>query len=358
MEREKRLHGVIMAGGIGSRFWPLSRNKCPKQFLDILGTGKSLIQMTFERLREGIDSQNIWVVTHEDYVHLVSEHLPEISPSRILLEPERKNTAPCIAYAAIQIYAIDKDAAMLVAPADHLILSERQFARDVEEALQFIDSHDALVTFGVRPSWPNTGYGYIHRQPQDSALFNIYKVLEFVEKPDYNNALQYLQNGNYFWNSGIFLWKAKRILDELSLFAPQIMDCFLPMMRESNTPLSPIYKNSPSISIDYAVMEKSAKVYMKAVDFGWSDLGTWGSLYDHVPQDENHNALQGRQLVLNNSHRCLVKNMTDAVIALESVDNLIVINTPDVLLICDKSEEQRIKQLIPILTGMGLGHVL
>lgn len=334
-----------MAGGIGSRFWPLSRNQKPKQFLDVLGTGQTLIQMTFQRLARTIHRDHIWVVSHQDYKDLVRQQLPDIHPERMLLEPERKNTAACILYATKHIEQIDKDALVLIAPSDHLILNDGEFDQDIAEAVSFIHSNpEALLTFGIKASRPDTGYGYIRFYPDARQEFNVHPVVKFVEKPDHNTALSYLASGEYVWNSGMFLWANKTIDKALMKYQAQLYKLF-----ENYRPgqsISEIYKDAPSISIDYAVMEKTDAAFVKTVDFGWSDLGTWTSLYELMNQDEQFNALHAEVSILSQVHSCLVRNEESKLIALHGVENLIIINTADALLICDKNQEQAIKSLV------------
>ncbi len=341
----KGLHAVIMAGGVGSRFWPLSRNHKPKQFLDVLGTGQSLIQTTFQRLARTVDPKNIWIVSHQDYRDLVLQQLPDVVPEQILLEPERKNTAACILYATKYIEQAEKDAIVLIAPSDHLILNEAVFDQDVSESVAFLYSRpEALLTFGIKASRPDTGYGYIKFNPDSNLENNVHPVAKFVEKPDHNTALSYLAGGDYVWNSGMFLWANKTIDAALLKYQPELYQLF-----EGYQPgmsVSQIYRDAPSISIDYAVMEKTDKAFVKTVDFGWSDLGTWTSLYELMNQDDQSNALHAPLSVINQVHSCMVRNEESKLIALHGVENLIIINTADALLICDKNQEQAIKSLV------------
>ena len=336
-------YAVIMAGGVGSRFWPFSRNKRPKQFLDVLGTGRTLLQMTFDRLSEEFETDNIIVVSHVDYSELVREQLPLIPLANLLFEPQRKNTGPCTALATSFILKRDPDAYILTAPADHLILQKDQFISDVREGFTFLQSNEVLLTFGIQASRPDTGYGYIQFDNKQENTNEIYQVLRFVEKPDHNTALQYLQQGNYVWNSGMFLWKAQTIWNELTFHCPDLTEVF----KEINySDLRNEYSSCRNISIDYAVMEKSQSVFVKKVDFGWSDLGTWGSLYTLLPQDENSNASISEKLLNYEMEGCILYNNTNQLIVVHGLQAYIVINTPDALLICQKSEEQRIKQML------------
>lgn len=334
-----------MAGGIGSRFWPLSRNQKPKQFLDILGTGKTLIQMTYDRLSQLVPQENIWVVSHIDYAGLIKEQLPGINANNILLEPIRKNTAPCLMYTAARISATNTDALLFIAPSDHLIVNESLFKSDVQNAFAYIEQNPKqLLTFGIQASRPDTGYGYINFNSEQVLNDEIYPVLKFAEKPDHNTALAYLQSGNYVWNSGMFLWSCKTFLEEMKTHAIDLYNSFNGF--NLNSDLLTIYQNCNSISIDYALMEKTDKAVVKSVDFGWSDLGTWGSLYQLKSQDHLQNSINGSLIILDESSNCLVENSGKQLVAIQGLDDFIVVNTEDVLLICKKSSEQKIKDMV------------
>jgi len=339
----KHHHAIIMAGGIGSRFWPLSRNQKPKQFIDILGTGKSLIQMTFDRLCLCVPQQNIWVVTNLDYFELVKDQLPLIESDRILCEPSRKNTAPCIAFAAAVLKDLDPESSMLIAPSDHLILNDLQFVKDIHEGFQFVESTQGLLTLGIQASRPDTGYGYIHFNNYENQSHDIFPVVAFVEKPNHNLALQYLESGNYLWNSGMFIWKTSSIISAMEEYTPAISDLFSDFTMDQ---LELIYDQVESISIDFAVMEKSKNVYVKTVDFGWSDLGTWGSLYHLSKQDDRQNVIHSDKQLLYDVNQCIIHSNTDQLIVVQGLNDYIIINTADVLLICEKSNEQNIKQMV------------
>lgn len=337
-----------MAGGIGSRFWPLSRNQKPKQFLDILDSGRSFIQMTYDRLCKIVPPSNIWVVSHVDYENLVYQQLPDINPKQVLLEPSRKNTAPCILYAAKTIAAIDSDAQLFIAPSDHLILNESQFIEDIQDGFNFINKHpNHLMTFGIHASRPDTGYGYISFDKEQALDQTIYPVNRFVEKPDLKTAESYLESGNYVWNSGMFLWNVQTILNEFKQYAATLYNLFEDFKLDSDIRI--IYDTCPSDSIDYAVMEKSTNVLVKTVDFGWTDLGTWGSLYEILEKDAHHNAALAPEYLLNKSNNNLIKDAEGKLIVVHGLDNLLIINTKDVLLICDKKEEQTIKQIVALV---------
>ncbi len=338
------IHAVIMAGGVGSRFWPMSRSHKPKQFLDFMGSGKTLIQMTFDRLTHVCAYENIWVVCHSDYIDLVKSQLPKIKTENILAEPSRKNTAPCIAYATAEILMRDPHAKMIVAPADHLITNEQQFTKDLEECIEFLNINDGLLTLGIQASRPDTGYGYIHFDQSKDKGFEIYPVLQFVEKPNHNTAVEYLKQGTYLWNSGMFIWKASNVMNEIKLHLPDLYSFF--ENYSSKTNISDIYSHCESVSIDVGIMEKSEKVFVKTVDFGWSDLGTFGSVYALSDHDKNANSINSHKKILNEVEACFIRNEENKLIAIQGLKNCIVINTKDVLMICDMQSEQQIKKLV------------
>ncbi len=341
----ERYHAIIMAGGIGSRFWPLSRNHKPKQFLDILGTGQSLIQMTYQRLLGCVPKENIWVVSHVDYQELIQQQLTEIKAENILLEPFRKNTAPCLIYASHIIKNRNPDAILFIAPSDHLIINESIFINDVLSSFKFLELYPQyLLTFGIQASRPDTGFGYIQYNSNQQLGDEIYQVLKFVEKPDHNTAIQYIQQGNFVWNSGMFLWSCQTFINEIKKHEPTLYEIF--NQSDIQLELKTIYEQCHSVSIDYALMERSDQVVTKTVDFGWSDLGTWGSLYELKNHDPDQNSLQGPSILINETSNCLIENNGKQLIAVQGLDNFIVVNTEDVLLICQKSSEQKIKDLV------------
>lgn len=340
-----------MGGGIGSRFWPFSRESYPKQFIDFFGTGRSLLQMTFDRFNKIIPTENIYIVTNESYADLIKEQLPELKEKQILLEPTRRNTAPCIAYAAYHIQACNPHANIVVAPSDHLIQKEDVFLRDVQKGFDFVRENKALVTLGIKPSRPETGYGYI--QSSESTLGEFYKVKTFTEKPNLELAKVFQASGEFFWNSGLFIWNVHTILDAFSRFLPDITARFDLGKSAFNTEkerafIQENYPYCPNISIDYGIMEKADNVYMLCVDFGWADLGTWGSLYDLGNKDEKEN------VVLKNS-KALLYESTGTLVSLEDPDRMVVVQgledyiiaeSGNALLICKKTDEQRIKQFV------------
>ncbi len=342
-------YALIMAGGIGSRFWPYSTAANPKQFHDFLGTGKSLIRHTFDRLNRFIPTEQILVVTNKMYVDQVQEHLPSIPSKNIIGEPDRSNTAPCIYLSSLFVREMDPEAQVIVAPADHLILDEVGFQMSIETALARAKSDQALVTLGIEPNRPDTGYGYIaYEQDSDSPSKS---VISFTEKPDRSTAEKFLEAGNYLWNSGIFIWNNNDLLHGIEKHAPEISGALAGVNLQEDDEVSVAYSSCPNISIDYALMEKSEKVFVVPSDFSWSDLGTWGSVYDKLTKDEHENASPSDTLFQNTSGS-LVVDSEGKKIVLESVENLILINTPAAILVCHRDAEQNIKQIVARL-GQG-----
>lgn len=345
---------VIMAGGIGSRFWPLSRTKKPKQFLDILGTGRTLIQQTFDRFIQIVPVENIYIVTNEEYGDIVAKQLPELKPGQILLEPMRRNTAPCIAYANYKIREIDPDANIIVAPSDHLITKENEFLDVVRKGLDFVSKNDALLTLGIQPSRPETGYGYIQISgDKENIVVNesMRKVKTFTEKPDLKMATLFLESGDFFWNSGIFFWSLKSIMSAFEKYQIEIDSLFKEGIGFFNTTqehefIASTYPKCKNISIDYGVMEKADNVHVLCADFGWSDLGTWGSLYDMSKKDKNSNAVQGKNIFTYDSKNCIINLPNDKLAVIQGLDNYIIVDSDNILLICKKEDEQKIKQFV------------
>lgn len=341
---------VIMGGGIGSRFWPFSRESYPKQFLDFFGVGRSLLQMTFDRFAKIIPEENIYIVTNESYASLIKSQLPQLKDKQILLEPARRNTAPCIAYATYHIKACNPKANIVVAPSDHLILKEDIFLRDVQKALDFVRNHDALVTLGIKPSRPETGYGYI--QSSDTMIDDFTKVKTFTEKPDLELAKVFHESGEFFWNSGLFVWNANTILEAFAKFLPDVTARFdlgkgLFNTDQEHEFIKENFQYCLNISIDYGIMEKADNVYMLCVDFGWADLGTWGSLYDLAPKDEQKNAiLKTNTMLYESTNNIITLDNKDRLVVIQGLDGYIVAESGNVLLICQKEEEQRIKQFV------------
>jgi len=346
---------VIMAGGVGSRFWPLSRIPRPKQFLDVLGTGRSLLQQTFDRYVAICPPENIFVVTNESYKELVEEQLPLMNRENILLEPMRRNTAPCIAYANFRIKSINPNAMVIVAPADHLILKEAEFHRVIRKALDFTEKNDALLTLGIKPNRPETGYGYIQIQADPTrnihSITDVVKVKTFTEKPNIEMAKIFLQSGEFYWNSGMFIWSLKSIMASMKTNLPEIIQSFEKGESNFGTPeekdfIRKTYSECKSISIDYGVMEKADNVYVLGTEIGWSDLGTWGSLYENSEKDKNNNAVIGKNIKVYNTKNCIVNASGKKLVVLEGIEDCIVVETDDVLMICNKQNEQNIRQIV------------
>ena len=341
---------VIMCGGIGSRFWPYSRTSRPKQFIDFLGTGRSLLQMSFDRLTSIVSPDKIYIVTNEQYAESVKAQLPEIPAANLLYEPARRNTAPCIAWATYHIAALDPEASILVTPSDHLITREQLFIDCVIRGFEFIEREDALLTLGITPTRPETGYGYIQMGPEVAPGF--YKVKTFTEKPDLELAKVFIETGEFYWNSGMFLWRAPVIKKAFEKYAPELIYGFEKNVAAFGTPreeavIDDIFPMCPSISIDYAVMEKADNVYLEQGNFGWSDLGTWGSLYENSPKNNNHNVTQNCQVIAYDSHRNIFAvKPSDKLVVVDGLDDYIVADTGDVLLICPRSKEQHIRQMV------------
>ncbi len=351
--KSKNEYCVIMAGGVGSRFWPMSRTEHPKQFIDVLGMGKTLLQQTYDRFVRICRKENIIVVTNESYIALVREQLPELPLQNILSEPARKNTAPCIAYAAYRIASINPDAVMVVAPSDHLITKEDTFIKAIRSSFRKAASEDCLVTLGINPTRPDTGYGYI--QFRESELkekdHRIKKVKTFTEKPDHDMARFFMESGDFLWNSGIFIWSVKSIISELERSLPDMSALFSEGKEIYNTDKEPefirgVYSKCKNVSIDYAVMEKAENVYVRSSIIGWSDLGTWGSLYDHIKKSENANALVGKNVMLYDTKNCIVHVPKDKLVVIEGLDGYIVAESDGILLICKKQDEQQIRNIV------------
>jgi mannose-1-phosphate guanylyltransferase len=357
----KDYYCVIMAGGVGARFWPMSRTDHPKQFIDILGTGETLIQQTFIRFAKICPAENIYIVTNEIYKDLVGKQIPQIPENNIVLEPAMRNTAPCIAYANYKISEVNPDAKIVVAPSDHLILNEQVFLDDVVKALEAATENDWLVTLGIKPSRPDTGYGYIQYDEQERYDKNpkISKVKTFTEKPDAELAVKFLESGDFLWNAGIFIWSLKSIMTAFDEYLDDVNDLFAEGVGKYNTPdekgfINEIYTSCRKISIDYGVMEKASNVYVQATDFGWSDLGTWGSLYDVRDKDENKNVVTGKKVMLYDSKNCIINMPKDKLVVLQGLDGYIVVEEDNALLVCRKSDEQQIRDFVnDIKTSQG-----
>jgi mannose-1-phosphate guanylyltransferase len=344
---------IIMAGGIGTRFWPMSRTARPKQFIDILGTGSTLIQQTYQRFTGICPPENVYVVTHELYKDLVLEQLPELTETQVLLEPYRRNTAPCIAYAAYKIFCKDPEANLVVAPSDHLILKEDIFRMKISSALKAAIENDWLITLGIKPSRPDTGYGYIQfdHATGDARYEGLRKVKTFTEKPNYELAMTFLESGEFLWNSGIFIWSMKSILHAFNKHLPEVGDLFKKgqgkyFTREENDFIKNTYALCKSISVDYGIMEKADNVYVIESDFGWSDLGTWGSLHELHQKDDKQNAISGKNVLAYDSTNCIIVMPDNKLAVLQGLDNYIVVEDNDILLVCRKEDEQQLRQIV------------
>lgn len=342
-----------MAGGVGARFWPMSRTSRPKQFIDILGTGNSLIQQTFQRFMGICPPENVYVVTHEMYKDLVLEQLPELTEDQVLLEPGRRNTAPCIAYAAYKILQKNPEANLVVAPSDHLILKEDVFKDKIRMALKAAEENPWLITLGIKPSRPDTGYGYIQFSHDftDERYQSLHKVKTFTEKPNYELAVTFIESGEFLWNSGIFIWSLKNILKAFHQHLPDIANLFKQgkdkyYTSEENSFIRETYTVCKSISIDYGIMEKAGNVFVIESDFGWSDLGTWGSLHDIRTKDDNQNAISGKNVLTYDSKNCIIHMPADKLVVLQGLDDYIVVEEDNTLLVCRKKDEQQIRHIV------------
>jgi mannose-1-phosphate guanylyltransferase len=341
---------IIMAGGVGSRFWPMSTPEKPKQFLDVLGIGKSLIQMTYERLLQIAPSENIYVLTNTAYAELVKEQLPDLTYDQILTEPKRKNTAPCIAYAAAKIMAKNADATMIISPADHLIIKEQRFSEIVQAAIDQANKGERLVTLGILPSRPDTGYGYIEVASKIEAGAAT-EVLQFREKPNLKTAQGFLDSGNFYWNSGLFVWKAATILSALKQFQPALHALFAGDLSDYNSTkeqekVNHCFEVCEDISIDFAVMEHAKNTDVVLADFDWSDLGTWGSLSEHLTTDANNNSVIGQNAFLFNSKNCQVNVPNDKLVLIDGLEDYIVVESDNMLMILKNENEQELKNYL------------
>lgn len=344
-------HLVIMAGGIGSRFWPMSTEERPKQFIDVLGVGRTLIQMTLDRFRGVCPMENVWIVTNERYADLVHEQLPDVPVDHILQEPCRRNTAPCIAYVSWRIKMTDPKANVVVSPSDHIVTNVDEYRRVITSCLKFAGETDAVVTLGMKPTRPETGYGYIQADLTSNSPRNreIYRVDQFKEKPDLETAKHYISEHNFFWNAGIFVWSVETIVNALRVYAPRINNIFERIQDVMGTPqeqgtINKVYPDCDNISIDYAVMENAEEIFVFPADFGWSDLGTWGSLLLQSQRDMYGNGLIGKNIHTFECRNCVVHTTQEKKVILQGLDGYIVAEHDDTLLVCKLSEEQRIKQ--------------
>lgn len=351
----KDYYAVLMAGGVGSRFWPVSTAQFPKQFHDMLGTGETLIQKTFSRLTKLIPQENILILTNEIYNDIVLEQLPQVAPEQVVLEPAMRNTAPCILYAALKIKKLNPDALMVVAPTDHWIEDEDAFLDNLQRAFDCAQKEEVLMTLGIKPTFPNTGYGYIEYDVQNER--QIKKVTQFREKPDYATAKTFLESGNFLWNAGIFIWSVKAVTAAFLKFQPETYQLFMEGYDSYNTPaehqfIEDNYSKSHNISIDYAVMEKASNVYVLPAAFDWNDLGTWGSLHDKLDKDENNNAVVNARVFLENASNNIIRTDKGKTVIVDGLTNYIVVDKEDILLIYPKEKEQEIKKITELVTSV------
>ena len=342
---------VIMAGGIGSRFWPMSTPECPKQFIDVLGCGRTLLQLTVDRFKGICPQENVWVVTSASYANIVKEQLPEIPETNILKEPCRRNTAPCIAYVSWRIKKQNPKANIVVTPSDHIVMNVPEFERVILCGLKFTAETDSILTLGMKPNRPETGYGYIQADLSFASARNkeIFRVDSFKEKPDFSTASRYIQKINNFWNAGIFLWNVSTIVNAFRVYQPAIAQIFEGLMpvygtAQEQEAIDREFPLCENISVDYAIMEKVEEIFVLPASFGWSDLGTWGSLQEHVPHDAYGNACIGKNISVYDTRNCMIHVTQERKVVIQGLEGFIVAEKDDTLLICKLSEEQRIKQ--------------
>jgi mannose-1-phosphate guanylyltransferase len=345
----KNYYAILMAGGVGSRFWPVSTEEFPKQFHDMLGTGDTLIQKTFQRLSRLIPKENIFILTNERYNDLVFEQLPEVTARQVVLEPAMRNTAPCILYASLKIQKENPDAIMIVAPSDHWIEDETTFSKNVQQAFDFCSKNNALMTLGIQPTFPNTGYGYIEFDKTSAEA--IKSVNQFREKPDYETAKEFISQGNFLWNAGIFMWSVKSVIDAFQSNQPNLYALFEKGLSTYNTNLEAdfIKDNYPlaeNVSVDYAIMETSSNVYVIAAEFDWNDLGTWGSLYDKLDKDKSGNAVVHARTLTEDASGNMIRTKADKIVVIDGLNDYIIVDKEDVLLIYPKTKEQDIKKVL------------
>jgi mannose-1-phosphate guanylyltransferase len=346
----KHNYVAIMAGGIGSRFWPVSRTNYPKQFLDLLNTGKTLIQQTYERYKKLVPEENIYIITTTEYVPIVKKQLPQVREENILGEPSRKNTAPCVAYISFKLLKKDPLANLVVAPADHLVLETDEFIKTSKKGLAFVSHNNAFITLGIKPTYPNTGYGYIQHETTAAAP-DIFKVKTFTEKPSAELAKTFMASGDFLWNAGIFIWKVKNIITAFEKHLPEMYEVFAAEKEKFNTEeetnaVVQIYPQCTNISIDFGIMEKADNVYIIPSSFGWSDLGTWNSAWESMEKDYLGNAVTGKNVMIMDATKCIVHAPDNKLLVLQGLDDFIVVDTKDALLICKRDQEQEIKEYV------------
>ncbi len=358
--KNSNYYAILMAGGVGSRFWPVSTEEFPKQFHDMLGTGDTLIQKTFHRLANLIPVENIYILTNERYNDLVLQQLPEVKQKQVVLEPAMRNTAPCILYASLKIQKENPDAVMIVAPSDHWIEDEKSFSNNVQQAFNFCSENDALMTLGITPTFPNTGYGYIE---YDNASTEVIKpVNQFREKPDYETAKSFINQGNFLWNAGIFMWSVNSVINAFQNNQPDLYEYFEAGISVYNTDaeadfIREYYPKAENISVDYAIMEKSKNVFVIAAEFDWNDLGTWGSLYDKLDKDENRNAVVNSRALVEDASGNMIRTKDDKVVVVDGLKDYIIVDKDEVLLIYPKSKEQDIKKVLQNVKGKYGDHL-
>lgn len=345
----KNYYAILMAGGVGSRFWPVSTQEYPKQFHDMLGTGDTLIQKTFNRLSELIPKENIFILTNECYNDLVFQQLPDVTKRQVVLEPAMRNTAPCILYASLKIQKENPDAVMIVAPSDHWIEDENAFTQNVKQTFEFCEQNDALMTLGIQPTFPNTGYGYI--EFDKSSNQDIKPVNQFREKPDYETAKSFIAQGNFLWNAGIFMWSAKSVIKAFKSNQPELYSLFETGIEAYNTDLEDgfiqeNYAKAENISVDYAIMEKSENVFVLPATFDWNDLGTWGSLYDKLDKDSDNNAVVNAKTLTEDATGNMIRSKKDKIVVVDGLKDYIIVDKDEVLLIFPKAKEQDIKKIL------------
>ena len=349
MTMKKNYYAILMAGGVGSRFWPVSTTEFPKQFHDMLGSGETLIQKTFSRLTKLITIENILILTNERYNDLVLQQLPMVKQEQVLLEPAMRNTAPCILYASLKIRKMNPDALMVIAPSDHWIEDETAFASNLQQCFDYCEKENALVTLGIQPTFPNTGFGYIEFAKTDTNT--IKKVRQFREKPDYETAKSFLTSGNFLWNGGIFIWSAQSIIEAFLTYQPQMNQLFMNGYRQLNTSeeqtfINSIYANAENVSIDYAILEHATNVFVLPATFDWNDLGTWGSLYDKLDKDDKNNAIVNSKVIIENATNNIIRAHDKKVIIIDGLNDYIIVDEGNKLLIYPKSKEQEINNII------------
>jgi mannose-1-phosphate guanylyltransferase len=347
--KNKNYYAILMAGGVGSRFWPVSTQDFPKQFHDMLGTGDTLIQKTFHRLANLIPMENIFILTNEAYNDLVFQQLPMVTKRQVVLEPAMRNTAPCILYAALKIQKENPDAVMIVAPSDHWIEDEQTFSKNVQQAFDFCENNDALMTLGIQPTFPNTGYGYIEFDKNSKDA--IKHVHQFREKPDYETAKSFISQGNFLWNAGIFMWSAKSVIKAFRFNQPELFELFEKGINLYNTEdermfILENYGKAENISVDYAIMESSDNVYVLPAEFDWNDLGTWGSLYDKLDKDSSGNAVVNARTLTEDASGNMIRTKGDKIVVVDGLKDYIIVDKEDVLLIYPKKKEQDIKKVL------------